>query len=453
MPELTTIILAAGDGKRMHSSVPKLLHPVAGLPIVGHVTRAALDAGSNTIAAVTAPGQDEVKTAISTIAQDAVFFEQEERLGTAHAAKMARPVWEQAGGYLALVYGDHPLLHGDIFRLVTSRLDDGWDAAILGFEPEDPTGYGRFLTDGDRLLDIREHKDANVAERQVGLCNACILAFKTEVFRDTIDKVRNDNVQSEYYLGDLVALANEAGYRVGFAVAPADDVVGVNSRFQLAQAEHMYQERMRWQMMENGVTLQDPSSTYFSYDTKIGKDVSIEPNVIFGPGVTVSEDVRIKAFSHIEGATIGRGVIVGPFARLRPGTKLAAKAKVGNFVELKNVEVGEGAKVNHLSYVGDAKLGPAVNIGAGTITCNYDGVNKHLTNIGAGAFIGSNSALVAPLTIGEGAVIGAGSTIASDVEADALALTRAAQIDKPGGATRLRDKARALKKKPQKDQN
>ncbi|HHG89965.1 MAG TPA: bifunctional UDP-N-acetylglucosamine diphosphorylase/glucosamine-1-phosphate N-acetyltransferase GlmU [Devosia sp.] len=453
MPELTTIILAAGDGKRMHSKIPKLLHRVAGLPIVGHVARAALDAGASTIAAVVAPGQDAVKSAISAIAPEARFFEQGERLGTAHAAKMARPAWEKAGGYLALVYGDHPLLHGDIFRLVTRRLDEGWDAAILGFEPEDPTGYGRFLTDGDRLLDIREHKDANVAERQVGLCNACILAFRTEVFRKTIDKVKNDNVQSEYYLGDLVALANEAGYKVGFAVAPADDVVGVNSRFQLAQAEHMYQQRMRHNFMNSGVTLQDPSSTYFSYDTVLGKDVSIEPNVIFGPGVTVAEGVHIKAFSHIEGASIGEGAIVGPFARLRPGTNLAAKAKVGNFVELKNAKIGEGAKVNHLSYMGDAVLGPAVNIGAGAITCNYDGVNKHVTTIGEGAFVGSNSALVAPVSIGEGAVIGAGSTISSDVEADALALTRASVVDKPGGATRLRNKALEFKEKSRKDQN
>ncbi len=453
MAELTTIILAAGDGTRMLSSMPKLLHPVAGLPIVGHVTRAALDAGSKTIAAITAPGQDEVRKAINKIAPDALFFEQKERLGTAHAAKMARPVWEKAQGYTALVYGDHPLLHGDIFRLVTNRLDEGWDVAILGFEPEDPTGYGRFLTDGERLLDIREHRDANVAERQVRLCNACILAFRAEVFRQTIDKVSNDNVQSEYYLGDLVALANEAGYRVGFAVAPADDVVGVNSRFQLAQAEHMYQQHIRQRMMDSGVTLQDPSSIYFSYDTKIARDVTIEPNVFFGPGVNVGENVHIKAFSHIEGADISRGAVIGPFARLRPGTNLAERAKIGNFVELKNAEVGEGAKVNHLSYVGDARLGPDVNVGAGTITCNYDGVNKHFTNIEAGAFIGSNSALVAPVAIGPNAVIGAGSIITEDVGADELALTRAAQVNKPEGASRLRKKVRNLKEKAKKDQN
>jgi bifunctional UDP-N-acetylglucosamine pyrophosphorylase / glucosamine-1-phosphate N-acetyltransferase len=446
MPDLTTIILAAGGGTRMASNLPKLLHPVAGSPIIAHVVRAALDAGSSTIAAVTAPGGDAIRKTISDVAPNAVFFEQQEQLGTAHAARMAQPVWEKAQGYLALVYGDHPLLHGDIFRLVTDRLDAGWDAAILGFEPEDPTGYGRFLTDGERLLDIREHKDASPAEREIGLCNACILAFKAEVFRQIIDKVKSDNVQSEYYLGDLVGLANKAGFKVGFAIAPADDVVGVNTRLQLAMAERLFQDRMRHQMMLEGVTLRDPATTWFSYDTRLARDVTVEPNVVFGPRVTIAEGVTIKAFSHIEGADVKKGAIVGPFARLRPGANLGEQAKVGNFCEVKNAQIGDGAKVNHLSYIGDASIGANANIGAGTITCNYDGTNKHKTQIGEGAFIGSNTALVAPVNVAKNAIIGAGSTITRDVGEDDLALTRARQTNKPGYGAILRQRALNLKK-------
>jgi len=449
MTELTVIVLAAGEGTRMKSSRPKLLHPVAGLPIISHVVRAAADAGATNLAVVTGPGHEKIEAAVHAAAPDAQFFQQTERKGTAHAALMAEPLWRDVKGYIAVVYGDHPLLRPEIFRMVFDRLDTGKDAAILGFEPEDPSGYGRLLTDGDRLLGIREHKDASTAEREIGLCNACILAFRADVFRDAIVKIDDNNVQKEFYLGDLVEHANAAGCDVGYAIAPWEDVMGVNSQAQLAEAEALFQKRLRLSMMEEGVTLTDPASVYFCYDTKIGRDVSIEPNVYFGPAVTVADGVRIKAFSHIEGANIGANAEIGPFARLRPGTDLAEGAKVGNFVEVKNAKIGAGAKLNHLSYIGDAEIGAKTNVGAGTITCNYDGINKHRTLIGEGVFVGSNSSLVAPLSIGDNAYIASGSVITSDIPGDALGIGRARQENKAGYAPRLRARAEAIKKSKQ----
>ncbi len=445
MTELLSIILAAGEGTRMRSQRPKVLHDVGGLPIVGHVVRAAQAAGAGRIAMVTGPGHDAVRSAISALAPDVTFFEQTERRGTAHAAGMARPLWEAAEGYVAVVYGDHPLLRGANFSAVLDRLDAGCDAAILGFEPADPTGYGRFITDGERLLAIREHKDASEEERRIGLCNACILAFRAPVFRALIDRVTPNNAQNEFYLTDLVELANAAGYRVGYGLAPEDDVMGVNDRRQLARAEAQFQALRRDDFMRAGVTLKDPASVYFSYDTEIAPDVLIEPQVVFGPGVRVESGAVIHAFSHIEGAHIGPGASVGPFARLRPGADLADGAKVGNFVEVKNAQIGPGAKLPHLSYVGDAEVGAKANLGAGTITCNYDGVNKSRTVIGPGAFVGSNSSLVAPVSIGAGAYVGSGSVITEDVEPDALALGRARQENRPGYAPRLRARAEAIK--------
>jgi bifunctional UDP-N-acetylglucosamine pyrophosphorylase/glucosamine-1-phosphate N-acetyltransferase len=358
---------------------------------------------------------------------------------------MARAVWQDATGYVAVVYGDHPLLRPENFKLVTDRLDAGMDAAILGFIPADPTGYGRFITDGERLLAIREHKDATPEERKIGLCNACVLAFRAEVFRELIDKVSTDNAQGEYYITDLVGLANAAGKKVGYAVAPERDVMGVNDRAQLARAEALFQEVRRDDFMAAGVTLHDPSTVYFSYDTEIGPDVVIEPSVFFGPGVKIEERVTIRAFSHIEGAIVGAGAVIGPFARLRPEAVISAGAHIGNFVEIKKAEIGEGAKVNHLTYIGDASVGAGTNIGAGTITCNYDGINKHRTVIGENAFIGSNSSLVAPVTISDGAYIASGSVITEDVEPDALAFGRARQVNKPGYAKTVRDIALSLK--------
>ena len=445
MTDLLSIILAAGEGTRMRSARPKVLHEVGGFPIVGHVVRAAQAAGATRLALVTGPGHGAVRDAIAAIAPDTAFFEQVERRGTAHAASMARPLWQDAEGYVAVVYGDHPLLRGDNFTAVLARLEAGFDAAILGFEPVDPTGYGRFITDGERLLAIREHKDASDDERRIGLCNACILAFRADVFRELIDRVTPNNAQNEFYLTDLVELANAAGYRVGYGLAPEADVMGVNDRRQLARAEAQFQELRRDDFMRAGVTLKDPASVYFSYDTRIAADVVVEPHVVFGPGVAVDEGAVIHAFSHIEGAHVGPGASVGPFARLRPGADLADGAKVGNFVEVKNAHVGKGAKLPHLSYVGDADIGAKANLGAGTITCNYDGTNKSRTVIGEGAFIGSNSSLVAPVSIGDGAYVASGSVITRDVEADALAFGRARQENRPGYAPRLRARAAAIK--------
>lgn len=445
MTDLTVIVLAAGEGTRMKSSQPKVLHKVGGRAIVGHVLQAAKDAGAGTLAMVTGPGHDSVRQAMARIAPETSFFEQTERRGTGHAASMARPVFENAKGYVAIVYGDHPLLSGADFRRVTDRLDAGLDAAILGFEPRDTTGYGRLITDGEKLLAIREHKDASEAERAIGLCNACILAFKAEVFADLIDRIGNDNVQGEYYLTDLVELANASGRSVGYAVAPEDNVMGVNDRSQLARAEATFQALRREDFMTAGVTLHDPSSVYFSFDTEIAQDVTIEPNVVFGPGVTIESGATIHAFSHIEGARIASGASVGPFARLRPGTDLGQGAKVGNFVEVKNAQVGNGAKISHLSYIGDAEIGAKSNIGAGTITCNYDGYNKAKTVIGENAFIGSNSSLVAPLEIGDGAYVASGSVITEPVAPDALGIGRARQINKPGYGKALNERFKAIK--------
>jgi bifunctional UDP-N-acetylglucosamine pyrophosphorylase/glucosamine-1-phosphate N-acetyltransferase len=445
MAELLSIILAAGEGTRMRSATPKLLHPVGGLPIIGHVVRAAVGAGSTQVAMVTAPEHERLRSEVASAFPDVHFFQQSERRGTAHAASMARPLWEGAKGYVAVVYGDHPLLSGPIFKLVTDRLDAGMDAAILGFIPDNPTGYGRFITDGERLLAIREHKDASEDERKIGLCNACILAFRAEVFRELIDRVGSNNAQNEFYVTDLVELGNAAGYKVGYAVAPERDVMGVNDRAQLARAEAQFQELRRDDFMKAGVTLKDPSTVYFSYDTEIGRDVTIFPNVVFGAGVKIGDNVEIRAFCDIEDVKIGEGATIGPFARIRGGAELGPDVHLGNFVEVKKSKIGAGTKAGHLSYLGDAEIGSKVNIGAGTITCNYDGVNKEKTVVGDNVFIGSNASLVAPVTIGNGAYTASGSVITEDVPADAVAFGRARQENKPGYAPKLREKALAKK--------
>lgn len=445
MSALQVIILAAGEGTRFRSQTPKVLHKVAGRPILHHVCQAARDAGAERIAVVTAPERPEIGASLQKVFPEAELFVQAERLGTAHAARMARPAFEGFEGVVAVVYGDHPLLLGQNFSGVLSRFDQGFDGAVLGFEPGDPTGYGRLITDGERLLDIREHKDASAAERAIGLCNACIIAFRSEVFVELIDRIGNENAQKEFYLGDLVPLANASGYRVSYAIASEEDVMGVNSRDQLARAEALYQARLRRRMMESGVTLIDPQTVYFCHDTEIAPDVTIEPNVYFGPGVSIEAGATIRAFSHIEGAHVAGDAVIGPFARLRPGTDIAAHAHVGNFCEIKNAEIGTGAKVNHLTYIGDAEIGARTNVGAGTITCNYDGVNKHRTEIGADAFIGSNTSLVAPVRVGAGAYIGSGSVITMDVPHGDLAIARARQVNVPGRAAEIRLRAEDFK--------
>lgn len=446
MAELLSIILAAGEGTRMRSAMPKVLHPVGGLPMVGHVVRAALGAGSTQMAVVIGPGHDGVRDAVAKMAPGTRFFEQTERKGTAHAASMGRELFENAEGYVAVVYADHPTLTARNFEGVTARLDAGMDAAILGFEAADATGWGRFITEGDRLLAIREHKDASEEERRIRLCNACILAFRAPVFRELIDKVRNDNAQGEYYITDLVEMANAAGYNVGYAVAPEADVLPVNDRSQLARAEAVFQQVRREDFMKAGVTLKDPASVYFSWDTAIGQDVTIEPHVVIGPGVRIADGVTVRAFCHLEDVVIGAESSVGPFTRIRGGAVLDEDVHLGNFVEVKKSAIHAGVKAGHLSYLGDAEIGAGTNIGAGTITCNYDGVNKSKTTIGEKVFIGSNASLVAPVSIGDRAYVGSGSVITRDVEADALALGRGRQENKPGYALRLRERAEALKK-------
>lgn len=446
MTELLSIILAAGEGTRMRSATPKVLHQVGGRSIVGHVVSAAQAAGSTRIALVTGPGHDAVRSAIGAAAPTVKFFEQTERRGTGHAASMARPEFDGFDGYIAVVYGDHPLLRPENFRGVLDRLDAGWDAAILGFEPPDTLTYGRLITDGERLLAIREHKDATPEERLIGLCNACILTFRAEVFRSLIDRLEPNNAAGEYYVTDLVELANKAGYKVSYAVAPEVDVMGVNDRAQLARAEAQFQELRRDDFMRAGVTLKDPATVYFSYDTEIGRDVTIFPNVVFGPGVKIADGVEIRAFCDIEGTAIGAGASIGPFARMRGNVQIGQQVHVGNFVEVKNSVIHDGVKAGHLSYLGDSEVGAKTNIGAGTITCNYDGVNKSKTTIGANAFIGSNSSLVAPVTIGDGAYIASGSVVTKDVEPDALAIGRARQENKLGYAPRLKARAEAIKR-------
>ncbi len=445
LAELLSIILAAGEGTRMRSATPKILHPVGGLPIIGHVVRAAIEGGSDRVALITAPQHNDVRAMVGRLYPQVQFFEQAERKGTAHAASMARPLFDGAAGYVAVVYGDHPLLSGPIFKLVTDRLDAGMDAAILGFIPANPTGYGRFITDGEKLLAIREHKDASEEERRIGLCNACILAFRADVFSSLIDRVGTANAQGEYYVTDLVELANEAGYKVGYAVAPERDVMGVNDRSQLAKAEMQFQDVRRDDFMKAGVTLKDPSTVHFSYDTEIGRDVTIWPNVVFGPGVKIADNVEVRSFCDIEDAVIGAGATIGPFARIRGGAELGPDVHLGNFVEVKKSRIGAGTKAGHLSYLGDAVIGSKTNIGAGTITCNYDGVNKDQTTIGDNVFIGSNASLVAPVTIGDGAYTASGSVITDDVPANAVAFGRARQVNKPDYAPKLREKALAIK--------
>lgn len=440
-PTPRAIVLAAGMGTRMRSTRPKVLHAVAGRPLVGHVVAALAAAGVERPVVVIGPDMDNVARAVApcpTVVQT-------ERKGTGHAALQARAVIGEAAGTVLILVGDAPLITPQTLQtLLAARTDAG--VAVLGFRPADATGFGRLVTDAaGQVLRIVEHKDATDAEHAIGLCNSGILAVDGARLFGWLDRLTPNNAQSEYYLTDIVALARADDCPVTLAEASETEVMGINSRADLARVEAMAQDRLRRAAMAGGATLQDPTTTYFCWDTKLGQDVTIGPNVVFGPGVEVADDVEIRAFSHIEGAKIASGAIIGPFARLRPGADVGPTAHVGNFVEIKNARLDAGAKANHLTYIGDADIGAAANIGAGTITCNYDGFTKARTVIGAGAFIGSNSALVAPVTIGAGAIIGAGSTIARDVAADALAVERADHVEKTGWAARFRA-AKARKK-------
>lgn len=444
MTELLSIILAAGEGTRMKSDVPKVLHPVGGLPVVSHVLRTAKAAGSS-IAVVVGPNHAAIEEAVTRFEAGAHISKQVERKGTAHAVQQARAAYEAAQGHVLVLYADTPLVTSATITEIVTRLDGGADMVVVGFRPDNPTGYGRLLTEAGRVYAIREHKDATEEERKIGLCNSGIIGFRGEVLRSVIDRIDNKNAKREYYLTDAVELAAGDSRRIDFIEADAKELVGVDNRIKLAEAEATFQEFKRIEAMENGVTLRDPKSTWFSWDTEIGRDVTVFPNVVFGPGVKIANNVEIRAFCDIEDAVIGEGATIGPFARIRGGAELGPDVHLGNFVEVKKSKIGAGTKAGHLSYLGDAEIGSKTNIGAGTITCNYDGVNKDKTIIGDNAFIGSNASLVAPVTIGNGAYTASGSVITQDVPDDALAFGRARQETKPGYAPKLRELALAKK--------
>jgi bifunctional UDP-N-acetylglucosamine pyrophosphorylase/glucosamine-1-phosphate N-acetyltransferase len=424
----------------MKSDLPKVLHELAGAPMLGHVLMAAGSAGVARAALVVGPGMDVVAEAALSVAPDAQVFLQPEQMGTADAVKAAAPAYDSAAGPVMVLYGDTPLLRPETLKAVLGELDAGADLVVIGFEAEDPTGYGRLLFDEkSRLSGIREEKDATTAERALTLCNSGIMAFRSgTALSGLIARIGNDNAKREFYLTDAVALAYQDGLQTRVVLSNGEEVLGVNSRSELSIAEGLMQRRLRIAAMEQGATLVAPDTVFFSFDTVVGRDVLIEPNVFFAPGVTIEDGATIRGFCHLEKCQVGAGAKVGPFARLRPGAQLAAGSQVGNFVEVKNATVAEGAKVNHLTYIGDANIGPKANIGAGTITCNYDGFAKHRTEIGAGAFVGSNSSLVAPVKIGDGAYVGSGSVISKDVSNDALALSRPKQEERLGWAEKAR---------------
>jgi bifunctional UDP-N-acetylglucosamine pyrophosphorylase/glucosamine-1-phosphate N-acetyltransferase len=447
MPELkaAAIVLAAGKGTRMKSNLPKVMHRIGGRSLIGHVLDCLAPLGLARIVAVIAPGMDSVE---KEVAPHGVAF-QAEQLGTGHAVGSAREALKGFSGDILVVYGDTPFVATATLRRMFERrkAPDNPAIVVLGMRPAEPSGYGRLVLGSDGTLDrIVEHKDANEAERTIGLANSGVMAIDGSVVWGLIDRLDNKNAKGEFYLTDLVAHARKDGRGCAVVEAPHEELLGVNSRIELAAAEAMFQARRRLAAMENGATLTDPASVFFAADTKVGRDVVIGPNVQFGPGVEIGDEVEIRAFCHIEGATIGQGATVGPFARIRPRSIVGAGAHIGNFIELKGTELGAGAKANHVSYLGDATIGAKANIGAGTIVCNYDGVNKTRSIIGAGAFIGSDSVLVSPVTVGEGAYVAAGSVITHDVPSDALAVARAQQVDKPGWATKFRAKQKSKKK-------
>lgn len=439
------VILAAGDSTRMKSSLSKVLHPIGGLAMIVHVTRAVAAANVKAVALVVGRDAERVTEAAAGEGLPVQSFLQEKRLGTGHAVLAAREAI--AAGYddLVVVYGDVPLITPAALLDARAKVAEGNDVVVIGFHTEKPTGYGRLLIEDGQLVAIREEKDATEAERAVKLCNSGIMAINGRKALDLLDRIGNDNAKGEYYLTDLVEILLKDGGKAVMVPASEEEMTGCNNRAELAALESLWQQRRRHEIMLSGVTMIAPETVFLSHDTVIGQDALIEPNVVFGPGVTVESGAVIHAFSHLEGAHVSSAATVGPFARLRPGAHLGEGSKVGNFCEVKKAEIGTGAKVNHLTYIGDAFIGADANIGAGTITCNYDGVNKHVTRIGERAFIGSNSSLVAPVTVGDDALVASGSVITADVPDGALALGRARQEMKPGRALEIRQRNLAIK--------
>jgi bifunctional UDP-N-acetylglucosamine pyrophosphorylase/glucosamine-1-phosphate N-acetyltransferase len=442
------VILAAGEGTRMRSARPKVLHALGGRPLIAHVLAAVAETGS-AVAAVVGPGHDDVAAVVRQESPRAAIFVQSERRGTAHAVLAARDALTRSTGPLLVVFGDTPLITATTLMRLRDGLGGDTAVAVLGFRPADPHGYGRLVIASGELLAIREEKDATEAERALTLCNAGAMALDGATALAILERIDDRNAKREFYLTDAVAIARAMGRKVVAIETEEDEVRGINTRAQLAEAEAVLQRRLRRQWLDAGVTMVAPETVFLSADTQLAPDVVIEPHVVFGECVVVEEGAVIRSFSHLEGAHVGKGARVGPFARLRPGATLGADVHVGNFVEVKAAAMEKGAKANHLAYIGDARVGEGANVGAGTITCNYDGIAKHRTDIGKGAFIGSNSALVAPVSIGDGAYVGSGSVITADVPADALALGRGRQVVKEGWAARLRRSRSQGKNKPE----
>ena len=447
MSQLLTVVLGAGKGTRMKSALPKVLHRVAGLSMLGHVLKLAQQTGATRFAVVVGPGRDAVAAEARAHLPDAQIFVQSEQLGTAHAVLAARPALAAHAGDVLVLYADTPLITAETINRLRAALEQGAGVAVLGFEAADPTGYGRLVTDtAGNLVAIREEKDASHAERGIRICNSGVMAFRLANLLGVLDAVGNQNANGEYYLTDAIEIARRHSERAAVVICPESEVLGVNSRVQLAAAEAIWQARRRQQVMLDGATLIAPETVWLSHDTVVGRDVTIEPNVFLGPGVVIEDNVTIKANTHIqgvdgksrEGVAVRAGAVIGPYARLRPGADIGPDVHIGNFVEVKNATLEAGAKANHLAYIGDGRVGEGANIGAGTIFCNYDGYFKHRTDVGKGAFVGSNSALVAPVRIGDGAFVGSGSVITKDVAPDALAIERAAQEERPGWAAKFR---------------
>jgi len=436
---LAAIILAAGKGTRMKSDLHKVLHPVAGRPMLGHLTDAVATIGAERTVIVAGAGREQVEAFAQPLGLAVAV--QADQLGTAHAVQQAQATLEGFDGDVLILYGDVPLVTAETMARMVARLheEDTPAVVVLAFRPEQTLAYGRIVAEHGRILKMVEHKDASIEERAVNLCNSGLMAVRSADLWRLLARVGNQNAAGEYYLPDIVMLANGEGRVSAVIETDPEEVAGINSRAELAEVENLWQARRRARAMAEGASLMAPETVWFAWDTQIGRDVTIGPNVVFGPGVAIADRVTIHAFCHIEGARIDSGAIVGPYARLRPGAEIGADAHVGNFVEIKKARLGAGAKANHLTYIGDADVGAKTNIGAGTITCNYDGFGKYPTKIGANVFIGSNTALVAPVTVGDGAITGAGSVITKDVPANALAVSRAPQRLLEGWAARFRE--------------
>ncbi|MDZ4135771.1 MAG: bifunctional UDP-N-acetylglucosamine diphosphorylase/glucosamine-1-phosphate N-acetyltransferase GlmU [Paracoccaceae bacterium] len=443
---VSLIILAAGHGTRMNSDLPKVLHPLGAAPLLHHALQAGRGVDPARIIVVAGHQAPQVTRAALAFDDAIEVVVQEQQLGTGHAVAQASPLLSGATGDAIVLYGDTPFVRPETLRaMLDARARHA--VVVLGFEAADPGRYGRLITQGDSLERIVEFKDATVEERAITLCNSGVICADLPTLLDLVTQIGTDNAAGEHYLTDIVGLARARGLNAGVVLCPEAETLGINTRAELARAEALFQATARAAALDNGVTLTAPDTVFFALDTHIGRDAVVGPNVVFGPGVTVETGAEIKAFCHLEGCHISRGATVGPFARLRPGAELAEDVHVGNFVEIKNASLDEGVKVGHLSYIGDAHIGEFSNIGAGTVTCNYDGVNKHHTEIGANAFIGSDTMLVAPVRVGAGAMTASGSVITDDVPAEALALGRARQVNKAGFAPKLFETYKRLKAK------